>query len=372
MLGEISFAGKIGYNIKNDDVKQRLLDDLQDHFGFKIIQRHHERFQDSVVSKLVGNPHMVCLRSNGNPYLLYLTKINFVQQCVFVDKKIQQGYFYPRMIMSRFRFDDRLFNNGGTLIDGEMIRTAEGKWLFLVGDLIAHQGMHLANTNLVKRINIIYNMMKHQYIAEECDICKFQVKKYVTYPEIGNLVTEFMPKLPYTSRGLYFKPLFFKFKDILYNFDDSLIVKVMRKKYKNVSNFLLEEDKLTLPNGKAETAERTEPVEGTEPVQETAPAEPAERTEGPEPAAPPPMSPKIAHKKVFSIKKTNQPDVYEMVSVGTEGTKSIEIACIPTLKASKFMRSIFESKNVTDKVDIICEFSSQFKKFIPVSLTAHS
>ena len=350
MLGEISFAGKIGYNIKNDDVKQRLLDDLEDHFGFKIIQRHHERFQENVVSKLVGNPHMVCLRSNGNPYLLYLTKINFVQQCVFVDKKIQQGYFYPRMIMSRFRFDDRLFNNGGTLIDGEMIRTAEGKWLFLVGDLIAHQGMHLANTNLVKRINILYNMMKHQYIAEDCDICKFEVKKYVTYPEIGNLVTEFMPKLPYTSRGLYFKPLFFKFKDILYNFDDSLIVKVMRKKYKNVSNFLWEEDKLTLPNGKTEPAERTK---GTQL------AEQAERTEP-------------AHSKVFSIKKTNQPDVYEMVSVGTDGTKSVEIACIPTLKASKFMRSIFESKNVTDKVDIICEFSSQFKKFIPVSLTAHS
>lgn len=352
MLGEISFADKIGYNIKNDDVKQRLLDDLEDHFGFKIIQRHHERFQDSVVSKLVGNPHMVCLRSNGNPYLLYLTKINFVQQCVFVDKKIQQGYFYPRMIMSRFRFDDRLFNHGGTLIDGEMIRTAEGKWLFLVGDLISHQGVHLANTNLVKRINVLYDMMKHQYIAEECDICKFQVKKYVTYPEIGSLVTEFMPKLPYTSRGLYFKPLFFKFKDILYNFDDSLIVKVMRKKYKNVSNFLLEEDKLTLPNGKAELVEQAERAVQKKEQQE-------ERTP--------------VHTKVFSIKKTNQPDVYEMVSaVGTEGKRSIEIACIPTLKASKFMRSIFESKNVTDKVDIVCELSSQFKKFIPISLSVRS
>jgi hypothetical protein len=363
MLGEISFAGKIGYNIKNDDVKQRLLDDLQDHFGFKIIQRHHERFQENVVSKLVGNPHMVCLRSNGNPYLLYLTKINFIQQCVFVDKKIQQGYFYPRMIMSRFRFDDRMFNNGGTLIDGEMIRTTEGKWLFLVGDLIAHQGMHLANTNLVKRINILYNMMKYQYIAEECDICKFEVKKYVTYPEIGHLVTEFMPKLSYTSRGLYFKPLFFKFKDILYNFDDSLIVKVMRKKYKNVSNFLLEEDKLTLPNGKAELVGK-----GTKPSEPAEQAEQAERTKG----SPVPLMPPMAHTQVFSIRKTNQPDVYEMVSIGTEGTKSMEIACIPTLKASKFMRSIFESKNVTDKVDIVCEFSSQFKKFIPVSLTAHS
>ena len=135
MLGEISFAGKTGYNIKSDDVKQRLLDDLEGLTGFKVIQKHHERFHDNLIHKLSGNPHMVCLKSNGNPYLLYLTKINFVNQCVFIDKKIQQGYFYPRMIMSRFRFDDRLFE-GGTLIDGEMVKANNGAWIFLVGDIL--------------------------------------------------------------------------------------------------------------------------------------------------------------------------------------------------------------------------------------------
>lgn len=353
MLGEISFAGKIGYNIKFDDVKQRLLDDLHNHFGFKVIQKHYERYHDGIINKLTSNPHMVCLRSNGNPYLLYLTKINFVQQCVFVDKKIQQGYFYPRMIISRFRFDDRLFNDGGTLLDGEMIRTSEGKWLFVIGDMIAHRGMHLANTNLVKRINMLYNMMRDDFIPEECDICTFQVKKYVTYTEIGSLVTEFMPQLPYTSRGLYFKPLFLKFKDILYNFDDSLIVKVMRKKYKNVSNFLLEEDKenliMTPSTGKRE-------VQSVQSVQSVRSAELP--------------SGQASHKKTFSVKKTNMPDVYEMIGVDYNGggNKSLEIACIPSLATSKFMRSLFETKNITDKIDIVCEYSERFGKFIPIAL----
>lgn len=347
MLGEISFAGKVGYNIKFDDVKQRLLDDLHDHFGFKVIQKHHEKYHDGIINKLTSNPHLVCLRSNGNPYLLYLTKINFVQQCVFVDKKIQQGYFYPRMIMSRFRFDDRLFENGGTLLDGEMIRTTEGKWMFVLGDMIAYQGSHLSNTNLVKRINMLYNMMRHQFIAEECDICTFQVKKYVAYSEISSLVTEFMPQLPYTSRGLYFKPLFLKFKDILYNFDDSLIVKVMRKKYKNVSNFLLEEDKACLLQN--------------EPVKQPS-IESPQRCEPPSREDPrPEMSSQKT--KTFMVRKTNLPDVYEMNT--TTAASIVEVACIPSLKISKYMRSLFEFKNVTDKIELVCEYSDRFGKFIP-------
>ncbi len=351
MLGEISFAGKVGYNIKFDDVKQRLLDDLHDHFGFKVIQKHHEKYHDGIINKLTSNPHLVCLRSNGNPYLLYLTKINFVQQCVFVDKKIQQGYFYPRMIMSRFRFDDRLFENGGTLLDGEMIRTNEGKWLFMFGDMIAYQGSHLSNTNLVKRMNMLYNMLRHQFISEECDICTFQVKKYVTYSEISSLITDFMPQLPYTSRGLYFKPLFLKFKDILYNFDDSLIVKVMRKKYKNVSNFLLEEDKACLlqngqPSGDVQSL--VKPVVVLEPQDQ---------------------SPSIRQRKTFMVKKTNLPDVYEMVVTSQmDGKSNAEIACIPSLSTSKFMRSLFESKNLTERIELICEYSERFGRFIPIAL----
>jgi hypothetical protein len=363
MLGEISFAGKIGYNIKFDDVKQRLLDDLHDHFGFRVIQKHHERYHDGIINKLTSNPHMVCLRSNGNPYLLYLTKINFVQQCVFVDKKIQQGYFYPRMIMSRFRFDDRLFDNGGTLLDGEMIRTSEGKWLFVLGDMIAHQGTHLSNTNLVKRINMLYNMMRNQFTAEECDICAFQVKKYVTYSEISSLVTEFMPQLPYTSRGLYFKPLFLKFKDILYNFDDSLIVKVMRKKYKNVSNFLLEEDKACL--GHDDPNPNPNPNPQLQPQPKPPSATTAKATTSINPKQTIPVN-STTILKTFLVKKTNLPDVYEMVA--TQSTNMVEIACIPTLATSKFMRSLFESKNVTDKLELRCVYSERFGKFIPVAL----
>jgi hypothetical protein len=332
-LGEISFANKIAYNIKIDDVKKRVLEDLEDQFKFKVIQKHHERYTDAILCKLNNNPHLISVRTNGNPYLLYLTKFNFVNQCIFIDKKIQSGYYYPRMIISKFRFDDDLFN--GTLLDGEMVKDKDGTWIFMINDIIGHKGNFLENVNLVKRMNILYTLLKTQYIADEHDVCIFQVKKYFKYDELENIIEEFIPQLKYTCRGVYFKPLFLKFRDILLNFDDSLIQKVMRKKYKSVSSFLLLED--------------TEKIMATESQ--------ASLTRS--------ISTNFNQlkEKQFYVKKTSQPDVYELYDIDN---KLNSTACMPSLKTSKMMRALFQDKNITDKIIMLCELSDKFNKWIPL------
>ena len=87
-LGEISFCGHIGFNIKSDELKKRILDEIDLNFKKKIIQKHHEPFNDSMINTLNSNPFLMALRSNGNPYFLYLTKYNNVNQCIFIDKKM--------------------------------------------------------------------------------------------------------------------------------------------------------------------------------------------------------------------------------------------------------------------------------------------
>ena len=59
-------------------------------------------------------------KSNGNPYFLLLTKINGINQCIFIDKKIKKNHEHPRMIINIFYFDDEVFE--GTLFDGEIIK----------------------------------------------------------------------------------------------------------------------------------------------------------------------------------------------------------------------------------------------------------
>lgn len=331
-LSEISFCDKVGFNIKMDEAKQRILDELEQKFNFKVIQKHFDNYTNSIIPRLNNNPHLISVRTNGNPYLLYLTRLNFVNQCVFIDKKIQQGYYFPRMIISKFRFDDTLFD--GTLLHGEMVKDAVGNWIFVVCDIIGHNGTYLENINLVKRQNILYDIFANGFVPDEYDVCKFQIKKYFRYGELESVLSEFVPKLPYTCRGLYFKPFFLKFRDVLMNFDDSLIQQVMRKKYKSVSNFLLLEDTETiLKCGSQASLGQMEKATAVRPKE-----------------------------KMFYARKTSQPDVYEMF----DEQNAQHTACIPTMKVSKMMRELFNLKNVTDKVKIRCEFSDKFQKYIPV------
>ena len=195
-IGEISFCDKVAFNIKSDDTKKMILDRINSLYQLKIISRHFEKYNPSLTNMLNTNPHMLCVRSNGNPYFLYLTKINFVNYCIFIDKKIQQGYFYPRMIITTFHFEDELFKD--TIFDGEMVKNNDGKWLYIINDLIVVKGEHLNTFNLIKRLNILYNLLSVNFYPDSMDVIKIQVKKYFSYDEKEDFLNTFIPKLNYT------------------------------------------------------------------------------------------------------------------------------------------------------------------------------
>ena len=361
-ISEISFADKVAYNIKADDTKKYILDNLEKRYNLKIISKHHDRFEEKLMHSINNNPHLICGKSNGNPYFLHMLKYNFKNYCVFIDKKIQQGYYYPRMIICKFHFSDSLFDD--TVIEGEMVKTSSGRWLFVMNDLLVVKGSYLNESNVIKRLNILYEVMENDFTIDDMDICRFSVKKYFKYHEYDELINDHIPKLPYTCRGIYFKPLFLRFKDILVNFDDSVVKKVERKKYKNTSNFLLN-DPDAQPD--SEPQHRHTPREAQT---REAPMREAPMREAPMREAPPhqtresfDLSQKI---RPFNIRKTSNPDIYEIFEVSTNTMAGV--ACIPTMKVSKYMRNIFENKNVVDKVEIRCEYSEKFKKWIPLVL----
>lgn len=330
-LGEISFCDKIAFNIKSDETKKSILDRIQEKYNVKIISKHFDKFDQRMMPNLNSNPHLLCVKSNGNPYFLYLTKFNFVNYCIFIDKKIQQGYFFPRMIITNFKFDDSLFFD--TIFDGEMIKKNGEKWVFIINDLYVFKGIHLIDYNLPKRINIIYSTLKNEFIPDCMDISRIQVKKYFKYDEIDHILNSHIPTLQYSCRGIYFKPLFLRFKDILVNFDDNLVRKVQKNKYKNVKHFLLIEDQDTIYKNTDIVVNNKKTLNMT-------------------------------HKR-YLVKKTSNPDVFEMYDQYGE---YIDIACIPSLKISKYMRSIFSEKNLIDKIDIEFEFSNKFNKWIPIPI----
>ena len=167
-VSEISFCGHVGFNIKSDDAKKNILNKLENTYGVKIVAKHFDRFSEDNAEKLMNNIntnlHLICSRTNGNPYFLYLVKINFTNYCIFIDKKIQQGYYYPRMIIAHIFLDDQMFNKD-ILFDGEMIKLNNNKWVYMINDILVYDNTYMNNMNLSKRINLC-NELLEKYISK--------------------------------------------------------------------------------------------------------------------------------------------------------------------------------------------------------------
>jgi hypothetical protein len=237
------------------------------------------------------------------------------------------------MIIAHFKFDECLFND--TIFDGEMVKTNSGNWLYLMNDIMVHCGSHLTEYNFIKRINLLYQTLLHMFTPDIYDICRFLVKKYFTYDEAMKILTEHIQSVDYSCRGIYFKPLFLKFRDVLINFDDNLVKKVERTKYKHLKSFMLKEDGKHLiesSDTSSTSSKDNDTIILTTSVRE------------------------------FLVRKTSLPDVYELLD---DKHALIGTACVPSLNVSKYMRDIFKNKNIVDTVTIPCVFSQQFNKWVP-------
>jgi len=343
-IGEISFCDRTAYNIKSDDFKKKILDEIHDKYGCKIIQKHHERFEmhnPVCLQRVTRIPHLCSTRTNGNPYFLYLTRIHFGIQCIFIDKKIQQGYFYPRMIMVKLWFDDALFD--GTVFEGEMIKNHNGVWQYVINDLLAYKGQSLKDMHLTRTVSMVYELLEREYIEDDTTCCELRVKKYFHFEEIPYVVDTFIPNLNYTCRGLYFKPLYKKFRDYLLEFDHTLIKREKRVKVSNIKqqSFLTDDTLLPQPPRNAHVPKPESVQLGQTQMQTT-----------------------CEEDTVFYTRKTKNTDVYEICKDHPHDTV-VETVCIPDMKTSHMMNKAFESCTFLEKLPVAYRWHSKFNRWHP-------
>jgi hypothetical protein len=337
--GVISFCDRIAFNIKSSEAKDVILNELQQKFNIKILQKHWFRLDDHNKDHIARAPHFMMLRSNGNPYYMYFTQYEDVNQVMFIDKKVQPGYEKPRIILVRGQFDDALFS--GTLLDGEMVKDERGQWIFLINDVIGYKNTFLERLAHPERLSKGYELLKHAHRPDALmDVCQFHMKK--VFPAVQSKWSELLAlndALSYTNRGIYLWPFFLKYKPKLMNFDDSVIKKVIRK-VKDDPTF---RESFTVP-----------------PTPASAPAPPQETSSRP-------PTPPIEGERVLYLRKTENPDVF-LLYADNHATHKMGIAHIPTLALSKQIRSVFKDLNVITSIPYLCIFHSGFQKWTPVRM----
>ena len=140
------------------------------------------------------------------------------------------------------------------------------------------------------------------------------------YNQYDFLITQFIPSLPYKTKGLYFNTLNTKHGNQLYIFNDE-------NKRENV-----------VPYNKIKDTK----IEQTTLQNDNS-------------------------KKIFKIVKTNQTEIYDLYcKMDTENKLTkYNVACIPNIKTSKFMKKLLSN---TLNTIVYCKYHSKFNKWEPISL----
>lgn len=202
-LVKTSFAGKPGHKVGECEngviVKRYILDKLLSSWKVKGKKIFFPGPMAVSVTKInlqniVTQSFKVCEKSDGERFLLFITKICDLKVCMFINRNLD-------IYVHSLYFDDSVYQN--TIIDGELIVPEKGNVLFMSFDVVCSCGVNVKKNNLDDRLSELYSILSSKYTPS--GILKVHMKKFFDLKDL-NLATKTMNKY-YPSDGLIFTPV---------------------------------------------------------------------------------------------------------------------------------------------------------------------
>lgn len=317
-----SFCGKECDNITDNETKKFILQDMKIKCSVDYSTNYARLFNNRFAQNLYKNPHIVCVKTTGAPYFMYCTRINDIGYTFLIDKKIKEGYSYPKIFVLPYRFNSSIYS--GTLLETELIRDKKQSWFLLIGDLYQYCGKSQLRVDIIKRINLIYSMLNENYTDDLYnDLCPIQVKSYFEFKDIPNIKDNIIPKLAYNIRGFYYVPVTKnpKYAKILHLFDRKELPKQSKPTEKKKPERIKENKK----------------------------------------------SVNTSKNIAFQFVKTLKPDIYDLYVIDGDDKVKVGIPNISNMKISKMVRK----KLKENEMECFIECSLQNNKWTPLQITDH-
>jgi hypothetical protein len=329
----LSFCGEVAHNIVNKEAKEFILNQLKNKYNIGINDNRAFILNEKSVYFLEKTQHIMSIKSSGTNYLLYFTKINNVNYCFFIDRKIAPGYTVPRIISTKFQFSDSVFND--TLLDGELVKNNDNRWSFLITDMLICEGQKLED-NIISRFNRLYKLLGDSYkINKEFDICPLVVKRLFKYSDYDYLITQFIPSLSYKTKGIYFNTLNQKHANQLFLFPNEHRTKHKKEapsRYQNSTILNVNDDGSRVSNSASNEAS----------VDTSAPSS-----------------------FIFKLAKTTTPEIYNLFCRdGNDLIKLEKPAYIHGIKSGRMIRNCLKSSTTAY---FYCRFNTKESMWEPTS-----
>lgn len=319
---------------------------------FKIQSKYYSFLNKKNLNSLQNYKFFVLLKSFGKNYILFLTNINQRNYCIFINKKNNV------MNIVNINFSEELFN--GTLLDGEIVKNENNKYIFLINDIPYYKGKSQITKNFEERNILIDDILENEYVSdEELYIVK---KKYFNFNEINDLVENYSKVLSYKSSGLLFKNNSNFGDNYLFSFpecrSDSKILKT-GVTIDNQKVVIEEEHKIISPkNSKTDLASMVDDSELFGDVENVDSVDTDKET------------------CEFMINPTSLPDIYELYCYSSNNNiEKYSYASVPDIDTSNYLKSIINFDNLNENVltkikknnatFVECKYHKIFKKWIP-------
>ena len=370
ILAKISFCDKQCSNINDNKVKSQIVKHLEAQYGIPIISRDFTVINPNNLRIVSFHQHLLTPLTNGNPYLLLLIRIDGINCCIYIDRKLKDGYTYPKMHCVKYNFHEELFENE-TVFSGELVKDTERRWVFLLDGILLYKGMTTTEKNVIGRYELIHSIMANEYTRDAfLEICPLQVKRLFLYRDVEKMVQDFIPNLSYTCKGILFYTLNNRCSNFAFLLPRDAQFEI--KTHDEIDDIV----QTKYPKLWAKKHDINQ-----EQIPDALSINPIEQQGGITAVATPAMISTDCKAKVeiavdnvvFKILKTDIPDIYNLYCIESSTTNLVKygIALVPNIRISHYLYNGFKGDaNNLDRL-VECRFSKIFEKWTPIRFVAN-
>ena len=392
-LSKISFCDRECFNVNDNPTKEAILKYIETKYkGLNIIDNQYVLMKPHMLKNITYHEHILTTFTNGNPYLLFLTRIDNVPCSIFIDRKVKDGYCYPKIHCVQYKFAAELFD-AETVFTGELVRDVNRNFQYLISDLLVHNGEYIKHRNILSRFQTLHSILDQQYTPDPAtEICPIYCKRLFQYVDIKFVLQEFMPILSYTCKGLVFHTLNNQFSDYAWVMPREKQIEVPRKnevdtefyrrfpeftKYKSADTNQLS----LLTNSGAAVSDGLEPALGTQEQQQQQPATGNRRHQfvSADALTTDPLKAMLGNSQyyirlqepvILLAMRTEIPDIINLYAADNLADK-LGYAFIPNLRVSQMLHNAFKELPAGQMtVPVSVAYHRVFNRWVPFEIAA--
>lgn len=199
----VEFCNSNAYLIESKELTEKVFIECESLLGLTLKRDELPGSQPVTIERKnipLKEPYMVCEKSDGERGMLMLLHINTKPMCFLMNRKNE-------LFFMDFSFKKEVFE--GSIFDGEVLKTKEGVWNYIIHDCMVYNGTSFMEKSHQLRYACCIDFIVKRYNPKKSDCFNIKTKLFYQY---GTEITKTWEHIKKTTEnkidGLIFTPIY--------------------------------------------------------------------------------------------------------------------------------------------------------------------